>query len=277
MIKTADVQKMVALALTSGHVLNEKPVSLLIVSDRPESGKTEIVKKFIGTTGVDFCNDISAFGIRRDLYKKISNGEIRHIVIPELLTPLSKKATSEALVGTLQTLTEDGTMSVHVGFTKEIESTSQRILGVIGCLPRLQYMEHRLEWTTSGFLSRFLVVSYKYDGETVDTIFRSIANCDYQAEVARPLIFDSDVDIKIPFEISRKCVDLAESITKQARERGSTYGFREAKFIIRMVKANVLLDRVLNQSDRDTATESDFDDFSKLVYLINEQFNEVKQ
>jgi hypothetical protein len=138
-------------------------------------------------------------------------------------------------------------------------------------------MSHRLEWMASGFLSRFMVVSYRYDGDTIKTIFDSIAQGEYIGDSKIPLDLDGDCDIKAPFEIAKKCVDLAEQITKQARERGSTYGFREAKFIIRMVKANVILDRVTNRSERLEATVDDFSEFEKLTYLINEQFNEVKQ
>ena len=269
--------KLVALALASGHIADERPVSLLLVSQRPESGKTEIVKKFNRTSGVDFSNDISAFGIRRDLYKKIVDGSIRHIVIPELLAPLSKKTSADALIGQLQTIMEDGTMNVHVGFTPEIQTDSNRSVGIIACMPRTQYLAHHTRWVLSGFLSRFLVISYQYDELTVENIFDSITTGEYAKNEDTPLTFPAkDTYINMPNEIAIKCVQLAKDITLEARTKGSTYGFREAKFMNRMVKANVLLDNVLNGSKRRAAVDADFEMFRGLTYLINEQYNEVR-
>lgn len=276
MIGVEDILKIMRLVLATGHLVGEKPVSLLILSDRPESGKTEIVCKYMKTNGTDYANNVSAFGIRRDLFNSIASGKLRHLVIPELLSPLSSKTVASSLVGALQTLMEDGTMSSHVGFTKKLEAKERRVLGVIACMPRSAFGAHQADWQHSGFISRWLVVSYKYDTQTVDEIFASIGRGDYMLEKDTPLNFDYDIDIKISNGLMNQCVEYASDMSKEERERGSKYGFRMSKNLIRLAKANVLLDRVENQSNRDEVTEKDVQAIQDLAYLFNSRFNEVK-
>ena len=51
MINTHDLEKINSLTLYSAHVLGEKAVSLMMISDRPDSGKSQIVAKFYGNRG----------------------------------------------------------------------------------------------------------------------------------------------------------------------------------------------------------------------------------
>jgi hypothetical protein len=67
-----------------------KPNSLIMIA-QPESGKTEVMKKFAINKNMAYLSDVTAFGIQRDYLSKIEAGEIRHIIIPDLLKPLSRK------------------------------------------------------------------------------------------------------------------------------------------------------------------------------------------
>jgi hypothetical protein len=88
----------ITLTLYTAYIQNvQKPNSLLIIA-RPESGKTELMKKFIVNKNIAYVSDLTAFGLERDYLPKIETGEIRHIMIPDLLKPLSRK---ESTVNTL--------------------------------------------------------------------------------------------------------------------------------------------------------------------------------
>jgi hypothetical protein len=282
MVGIDDLKKIVALTLCSGYIKGDKPLSLLIISDRPESGKTEAVKGFLGTPYVAFASDISSYGLKRDFAEKIEKGEIRHIVIPELLQPLSRgKTAAETFTTTLQVLMEDGCMGLHTGFikSKPTSSTDIKTVGFIACMPRPAYKTGlKRAWTNSGFLSRWLVVTYKYNSDTVSAVLDSIRNGEYIKNPDELIRLDGVMlGIDIPAEVSNKAVDLALSITEIAREQGQLYGFREAKHILSLIAANVIYERIVNKSERTAATMEDFEEINRLGYLFNEQFNEVKQ
>ncbi len=283
MIGTNDLDKIVALTLCSGHINGEKPLSILILSDRPESGKTEIVKKFCDTPYVEYCTDVSGFGLMRDLSTRITKGEVKHIVIPELLKPLMKgKTASDNFTSTLQTVMEDGIMGQHTGFLKSrtsVKSEDIKTVGIIGCMPRKAFTtDIKKRWNMTGFMSRWLVISYKYNDDTVTHILESIRSGEYLTDPIHPLNFDGEsYKVIIPLDIGIKCEKLGLNITEEARKAGALYGFREIKHIRTLVAANVVYNRVVNGVSDLVATMEDFNEIERLGYLFNEQFNAVKK
>lgn len=275
LIGTQDLEKLIALALSSAYVKGDKPISLLIVSDRPESGKTETVNRFYGNTGLGFLSDCTAFALWRDFEQQMRERTLKHLIIPEFLTLLSRsRETVGSLISTLQELTEDGATGIHTGFLPDLVPFDPPVVvGVIACMPRNAYDKHRLEWEVSGFLSRFMVVTFKYSDDTVDYIFDSIEKREYLKYAKIDLKLRTEVEVTIPPEVAHECRTLSESITNQARRSGSCYGFRELKNILRCVAANVILDANLCDSTRTTAEMWDFNEVKRLSYLVNEQFN----
>lgn len=282
MIDCQDLDKIVTLALCTAYVKGDKPLSLLIVSDRPESGKTEVVKRFSGTPKVAFATDITGYGLKRDFGKKIARGEIKHIVIPEMLTTLSKgKIASDSFTSILQAVIEDGLMGLYTGYLPPSNVKNNqpiRTVGVIGCLPRPFFtMKLRYEWLKRGFLSRFLVVTYKHSDDTIDRIFESVEDGDYLGATPKALDLDGDeVEVIIPKNVGQECTRLGKEIVKSAVEAGLAYGYREVKHIRAMVAANVIEERIEKGTDRTEATMADFEVVDKLGYLFNEQFNSLK-
>jgi len=280
-VNVKDLERIIALALASGHIEGEKPLSLMLVSDRPESGKTEVVLEFTYTKpegSIVYVTDITAYGLWRDLAKSVRGGALKHIIIPEMITPLNKGiATANHFVSTLQTLIEDGVFGIHTGFLKPIEGGGNTV-GVVGCLPRTTYNSHRNSWRLSGFLSRFLIATYKQGDDTVDAVFKSIRAGTYLTETKIQLVFpDEPIAIDIPENVAQLCEDLAVSITAEARARGELYGYREVKNIRRMVAANVILNNTQQGCNNHSAQISDFDAVNEMSYLFNEQYNAVRQ
>ena len=282
MVHTEDLEKIVALALCSAYVEGDKPLSLLLISDRPEAGKSEIVKRFSGTPNVEFASDVSGFGIRRDFVEKIKHGELKHIIIPEFLQPLMKgRVSAQSFTTTLQCLMEDGVMGLHSGFMKASfasDTKDARTVGFIGCLPRPLFTKQlRYEWLRTGFLSRWLVVTYRYDDDAINGIIQSIEDGDYLKQDKDLQVMDGiTTAIEIPKEVAKACTNLALEIVKSAKESGLAYGFREIKHIRVLVMANVIHDRIVNGSQRVEAAMDDFSEVERLGYLFNEQFNCVR-
>jgi hypothetical protein len=72
------------------YLKDQKPDSLIVIA-KPESGKIEVMKRFRTNKNVAYLSDVTAFGIQRDYLSKIEAGEVRHIIIPDLFKPLSRK------------------------------------------------------------------------------------------------------------------------------------------------------------------------------------------
>lgn len=278
MINTKDLEKLVSLALSSAYVKDEKPISLMVVSDRPESGKTELANKFIGNRRLAYLSDITAYALWRDFHKQINAGEIRHFIIPEFLAPLSRgSSTVASFIATLQMLVEEGIMEIHTGFLEPIKLESPTTIGAIVCLPRNAFNYNRMEWEVSGFLSRFMVVSYKYNDATIERIFDSIMNRDYLVESRIKLDFPSgQADIAIPKGIAQKARALSYKASEKARKDGKLYGFRDLKNILCLMTANVVLENMQNGGNRTEVNQSDYKVVEHLSYLLNEDFNELK-
>lgn len=275
MIHTADIEKVIALTLASGYVEGEKPVSLMIVSDRPESGKTDIVKQFNEVAKIAVISDMTAYALWRDFKDRIAEGEVKHFIIPEFLAPLSRKSSVDSFIATLQMLIEEGLTEIHTGFLKPMVFDTPVTIGVIVCMPSSTFQANRLGWDISGFLSRFVLATYRYDDDTIESIFDSIVKQEYLKEAKQELTFET-ASITIPLPIAEKCRNLAVGITAKAREDGKCYGFREFKNILRFVSSMVILDRS-NGATRRIATEADFTEVARLSYLFNEEFNAIAE
>jgi len=279
MIQTADLERAIALALASSYVKGEKPVSLLIVSDRPEAGKSDVLSKFSKSSKIAYLTDATAYALWRDFHQVIARGEVRHMLIPEFLLPLSRSSdTVKSFITTLQALIEEGFAEIHTGFLKPIKFQSAVSVGVLACMPRPAFLKYKPEWELSGFLSRFMVVTYSYDAKTVEEIFQSIINRAYLTEVDITLDFpEESMDITIPETVAQKCLKLALYVTETARSKGKAYGFRELKNIQRMVAANVILDNMKHrESVRTIADLYDFAMVMRLRYLFTEDFNPLQ-
>ncbi len=278
MIHTADLEKILGLALLTAHLEGERPLSIMLVSDRPGGGKSELALKFNGNLGIEVVNVATRFSLVKDYQTQLARGEIRHFLFPEFLSIISNnRAVAGATMSFLQMLMEEGVSSIHSGALREaIRFKHPACVGVIACLPRPAYLANRMSWMVSGLLSRFLVVSYSYGLETVEAIFNSIGEGAYrQTDSILMMPPDRPLLVDLPGDVAAKCLELTMSITESAREQKAIYGFRELKHVREMVMAHVLWDNQATGDRRAVAAIEDFDGVAALTYLFNEQFNPI--
>jgi hypothetical protein len=229
----------VTLALYTAYIANvPKPDSLLIIA-KPESGKTELLKKFIKLNkNIAYITDLTAFGLERDYLPKIEAGEIRHIVIPDLLKPLSRKeSTVNTLITSLNALIEEGLASTSTYATRRIAETHVKC-GIITAITGEELSDQRHHWSRLGFLSRVIPFSYSYGIQSVKKVFDYVLGLDYLKEhdIELKRIPKQDRKITLP----RKYAQAILPTTTTIAEAQNTYGFRLQKQFQALLQASAL-------------------------------------
>jgi hypothetical protein len=228
---------MVRLSIYTAYIKNvPKPNSLLIIA-KPESGKTEVLKKFIPNKNIAYLSDVTAFGLERDYLPKIETGEVRHILIPDLLKPLSRKeSTVKTFVTMMNALVEEGVASVSTYATRRTSEKHVKC-GIITAITDTELKDQRHAWGRLGFLSRIVPFSYSYGMQTVRTVFNSILGLDYLDESSIELKIPSkDREIRLAKRYAQEILPSSAAIA-QAQQ---TYGFRLQKQFQALLQASAL-------------------------------------
>lgn len=240
-----------------------KPNSLLIIA-RPESGKTEVLKKFIPNKNVVYLSDATAYGIERDYLHKIESGDIRHIIIPDLLKPLSRKeSTVKTFITLMNALIEEGLASASTYAVQRIAVSSKSHVkcGVITAITSAELRDQRHSWGRLGFLSRIVPFSYSYGMATVKKVFDYILGLDYlkECDIELKRIPRQDRKIKLPQRYAQEILPSTTTIA-QAEQ---TYGFRLQKQFQALLQASAL------DKGRSTVNQSDVDRVLRLMNWVN--------
>jgi hypothetical protein len=253
--------EMLRLVIMSAYVRNvPTPISLLIIS-RPESGKTEVMKKFKINKNIAYLSDVTAFGIQRDYLNQIERGEVRHIMIPDLLKPLSRKAsTVNTFITFMNSLIEEGVAAVSTYATPRLVYSKPVKCGLIAAITTDEFRDHRHKWERVGFLSRTIPFSYSYGIPTVNKIFQHIIGLGYLDE--RDIKLDipkQDKEIALPTKYAQA---IRPSIATIATAQ-KTYGFRLQKQFQALLQASAL------ESHRKTVNETDVERVLRLMDWVN--------
>jgi hypothetical protein len=230
---------MIRLTLLTAYIKNvPKPNSLIIIA-KPESGKTEVMKKFQIYKNVAYLSDVTAFGIQRDLLGKIESAEVRHIMIPDLLKPLSRKeSTVNSFITMMNGLIEEGVAAMSTYATPGLVTFKKPVrVGLITAITSDEFNDNRHNWKKKGFLSRTIPFSYSYGLNTINKVFESILELDYMKEQDVKLnIPKQDAAIKLLEKYARSILPSTTMIAKAQ----DTYGFRLQKQFQALLQASAL-------------------------------------
>lgn len=276
MIGINTILELLELVVLTGHIKGEQPVSAL-VSAPPEAGKTTMVMKFVTNEGLVVLTDCTAFGIMRDYGQSIAQGRVKHLVIPDLIRPMSRgKDTVHSLVAFLNALIEEGVVSIstyaeHVGVQNPGNDVQIPVrCGLITTMARGILLDGRHHWARMGFMSRLLPISYTYNASTQVDIHRSIANRDYLSDSPIRLnLPPEDVEIRLQPPQTDDLVTLASglnSIAATSNNPERVYGFRLQKHLQRLAMASAL------KHGRDIVTQEDVDYLRSLSGCINLEY-----
>lgn len=272
MLRTEQLEHILKLALLTPYIKGERPVSLLIAA-RVESGKTELIKKAdVGVdNGVVYLNDVTAWGIQNKYLDKIVSGEIKTIVIPDLITPLSRSSdTVETLISFLNGLIEEGVCELQT-FARSISLSMPARCNLITCIAKEFLEDRRHRWTKVGFMSRVIPVSYEYGASSIYAIMQSIARREYRNEenFSNLNFPDEPIEINLPEEIALKIASYAPQIVDAGHFAHALYGFRLQKQLQTLCMANTLLE------GRETTNDFDFDTIVTLGDFMNFNYRQI--
>lgn len=244
----------------SPYIKDEKPISLLIVA-KAESGKSSAMKQYRQNKAVVYITDCTAYGITRDILPKMVSGEIKTIMIPDLITPLSKQTkTRQSFIAFLNNLIEEGVAKITTYSTvwnKDVKAN------VITAVTDEALRDARRNWAKMGFLSRFIIFSYSYNISTVTKILDHYSEHGLIFKNTKIKLPKRQTDVKLPKEIADKLNPIAMKIGEQFR----LYGLR-AKINFRS-----LLKCLAYRNGRKAVTEVEFEEFLGLADFMNFKYN----
>ncbi|MCW3976826.1 MAG: hypothetical protein NWE77_02715 [Candidatus Bathyarchaeota archaeon] len=260
MVKMEPLQKMIECVLLSPYIKDEKPLSLLIVA-KPESGKTSVMKAYRENKGIVYVTDCTAYGLTREVLPKMVSGEIKTIMIPDLLTPLSKAhKTRQSFIAFLNNLIEEGVAKIA---TYAMIWDRNVKANVITAVTDQALFDGRHEWAKMGFLSRFIVFSYSYNISTVVQILnlysqRGLATRNMKVKLPRRY-----ATVHLPDHMADQLNPIAMKIGQQCE----LYGIR-AKINLR-----TLLKCLALRNKSSEVTEKEYQEFLELADYLNFKLN----
>jgi hypothetical protein len=260
MVNLQPLQKIVECTIYSPYIQGEKPLSLLIVA-KPESGKTSVLKMYRENKGIVYVTDCTAYGLTRDILPKIVSGEVKTIIIPDLMTPLSKQTkTRQAFIAFLNNLIEEGVAKVTT-YANIWENDVNA--NVITAVTDEALRDGRHNWAKLGFLSRFVIFSYGYSISTVQKILDTYSLHGPQFPSIRLKTPEAPINI----ELSKELADKLNPVATQIGNELSLYGFR-AKINFRS-----LLKALAYRNGKTKVTEQEFNEFLELANFMNFKYN----
>jgi hypothetical protein len=269
------IKEIAKLAIASAYLEDEKQRLNIILLGNPESGKSSILLSFKYPPGVKVLTDVTRAKLVQIL-KDIKDPEkdLRYMIIPDLTVVRGHSKTVErGVISFLNACVEEGvsdvTQYLGIGFADITPFEKPIRFGIATSLTR-QIMEDRRRqsfWYSTGFLSRFLPVSYSYTEDQIKEIRKYIAGGlelgdDLEKIVIRgkPRKIICDIDEVLYFE---KYIDKLAAASM-------TYGFRYTRHFRLMLKAHAML-RGSNKVE-----PIDIKEVEKLLKWVNLDYNPVE-
>jgi len=260
--------KIIECALISPIIRYEKPFSLLIAA-KPESGKTTAMKLYKDVNTVLYLTDATAYGITQYHLHGFVSGEIKTIMIPDLLTPLSKQTkTRNQFIALMNNLLEEGVSKIATYAVRRNKGDDARA-NLIAGLTDSKITDQRSNWASMGFLSRCLIFTYSYSDESVDEILETYSVNPFEGK---------DKPVKIKLRIPKRQTgiklskEFADRLTPIAKEIGRYY---EAYGIRAKISLRCLLKCLAYRNGRKEVSMDDFEELLGLVEFMNFKFTEI--
>jgi hypothetical protein len=265
MIAVDELREVIEVALYTGKLQGENPVSLLIIS-WVGAGKSDLTRHYPDTCvdSVLYVTDITAFAIHKKYGKKLRSGIIRHIVIPDLLVPLNKqKDQADHFITFVNGIIEEGIAKV-ISRESDFQVDYPVRCGLITTLAREELAKRKDRWAAVGFLSRMIPISYSYKEDSIQAIRDSIKRREYRSDIPQPLNLPKETYIELPGYIA----ELIEPIATSVKDPSDRYGFRRMKQLQTLAMGHAL------KEGRKEVTADDLDWLEKVSRFMNYECKE---
>lgn len=264
MVNLGPIQEIVKLVLASGKLIDEKPLSLIIIAPI-ECAKTSVIRRYCLTNpSVLYLTDATAHGIIQDSdeLRDFNPGGYTHIAIPDFLACINRKPTTVAmLISFLNALLEEGVVNIST-FMTHIDRRAEVKAGLITAIPADGFADRRRKWERMGFLSRAIPVSYDYKQSTKIVILDYIKKQKHLKEKTVKMNLPEEPQlIRLPLKMAEKIEPYALALAKDSKCK--VYGFRYLKQFQTFAKAIAL------RNGKDAVDEECLDVFEELSNFIN--------
>lgn len=225
----------VELTLISGQLEDDQPGSLLIAAE-VEEGKTHLVSQYAQLTSAAYLADATAYGIIKEYQSQLLKGTLSHVIFPELIRPLARqKETASSLVAFLAELMEEGVKEIQT-FATSFKLPKPVKAGVVARIAKGNLTNRVRYWNETGFLSRFLVLSYSYSDATADKVRKAITP--RLPPSSRSFALPPRGLIKLPTELGDHLAEQAIGLAQGLY--APLHGFRMQKHLQRLAMASAL-------------------------------------
>ena len=276
MIGVDEIQDILKIALYSGALEGEKPLSVILISSvgggktnllqktqKPPKIKIQKVKDRDGTEreievrqidgSVLYTTKTTPYVLYTRYGKLLKSGQIKHLVVPDFLTILNlPRYQMMDTISFYNSLIEEGIMAIESrdgSFVTEFPVT----VGLLTGIARQDFNRKKDEMAAIGFLSRALPVSWHYNSQTAQAIRDSVKAKEYLTDI-------SNFNINLPSKkasvgIPSKLANVIEQVALATRDSNDEIGARRQKQLQTFCMSNALMEN---------RTEVNIEDIKKL-------------
>lgn len=252
------IQKIVKLTYLSAFLVDEKPLSLILIAP-PEQSKTYHLLQY-KTKYSQVSTDLSYIGLIKLL---IDDKNIKHIVIPDFLKVTEKgNATKKSIISALNSFLEEGIFKINLGNKEKIDLNGRRG-GIITATTTYSLFQNAKNWNGTGFKSRFISVNWSYTPKTLKKIMEKIAKNEEKTTKSTKKRKKTSKKIAI----------------KRGKVNINGYGLKLISYsdysLRKLENLTVLLKTIALKNEHDTVKENDFQELLELIPLINNRSKEI--
>lgn len=280
MIELEPIERLVTLTIMTGRLEGVRPQSALIVAQK-ESAKTETVAEFATSDGVLYVNNFTPTSFTEDHLMEFCPGKAykyHHLVIPDLLNCISRqKYLVDTTITFLNSFTEEGIKEIDSKAFQDGKVVLPQPVrgGVITTIAKEDFEKRWTKWSSVGFLTRFLPITFQYGNDVVKRILLLSAEEDEiyllgkPINLPKPSILPEEplgkVKVTLPKHLSHQLIKPGTDMQKRLK----TYGFRGIRHLRRLVQANALV------NNRDAVNQDDIDEVLKLATFCNFSYTTI--
>jgi hypothetical protein len=208
-VRLSPILDIVRAAIWTGVLDDEHPISVMLIAEQ-ESAKTECLKFFAGTSTLTYLSDATGKGLA-SFKSKIEEKKLRHFVLLDLVRVLSHaKGVGERTIQQLATLMEEGESMTVDPSGQANWANFPRVGTLMGITP--QYLQSKMiKWRATGFMTRFLPVSFRYTPSTVSAIHDAIQK-GIKLPPAEPITFFKIVHVSLSAQRAKELREHAVNI-----------------------------------------------------------------
>lgn len=242
----------------------EIPVSVIIVAD-VGNAKTAVVKQYADNDGLLYIDNVTAWGLQKVYLRRIVDGVIRRIIIPDFIDPTNrKKATVDSTITffnkivSWEGLKEIQTYAMSVSLEKPVHCS------LLTTMALQDYRRMVKGLAAVGFLSRLLLIAYRYSESQINDLLEDIVYKRatwHKIELSFP---QHEVPIALDPDLAVTMMGLARTLGNRA---GDNTGSRAYNQLAMLAKGRAL------SKNRPNVNE---DDISRIMYLAERYVNNVK-